>query len=348
LNKSDANLFVCPRCHGPLRLLGATPSGSSPDEIEAGRLVCESCAVGYPIVNSIPRFLRREGDEDCFGFQWNAFARVQTSPAHMPHNRDRFFATTGWSRDLGGETILEAGCGAGRFSGVALETGAEIFSFDLSSAVEAARKTAASPQWHGRHHLFQADIAELPLPRGMFDKIFCMGVLQHCADVKKAYLGLIPFLKPGGEIAAECYWSQPLKHFFNLKYWLRPLFKWWKPALLVSFWTVVISLAYDLKACLAKIPGIGERLAALVPIGRLNFEPEMHLSVKEIKEIKTLSVVDMLGPKYDQPKRLSDFEAWTREAGAELLHLGLGHNGINIRARRPVSDVRNQKSEIRN
>lgn len=253
----------------------------------------------------------------------------------MPHNRERFFATTGWSGGLSGQKILEAGCGAGRFSRIALETGAEVFSFDLSSAVEAARKTSESPEWNGRHHLFQADIGELPLPRGMFDKIFCMGVLQHCADVREAYLSLIQYLKPGGEIAADCYLSQPLKHCFNLKYWLRPLFKWWKPAWLVSFWTVVISLAYDLKALLAKVPGVGATLAAAIPIGRLNFEPEMHLSVEEIKQIKTLSVVDMLGPKYDQPKRLSDFEAWTREAGAELLHLGLGHNGINVRARRP-------------
>ena len=345
MKKSDANVFRCPACRGPLLLQADDAAG---EEVKEGSLRCQKCGTQHAIVDSIPRFVPYDNYAASFGFQWNAFARVQTDPAQMPYNHERFFATTDWPSDLSGQTILEAGCGAGRFTCVALETGAELYSFDLSRAVDACFDNVEKPDVKRRHHLFQADINAIPLPHGMFDKIFCLGVLQHTADVKKAYLSLIPFLKPGGELAADCYLSQPLEHAFNLKYWLRPFFKWWKPSMLLTFWSAVVSVAYDLKSLLARIPGIGASLMRIIPIGRLNFEPEMRLSVPEIKEIKTLSVIDMLSPKYDQPKKLSDFEAWSREAGLELVKLTLGYNGINVRVRRPLSPIRNEKLEMRN
>src|SRR5207245_10165600 len=102
-------------------------------------------------------------------------------------------------------------------------------------------------------HAFQASIHEIPLPHEMFDKIFCLGVLQHTPDVKKTYMSLVPFLKPGGELVVDCYLSQPLKHMVNPKYLLRPFFKWWRPAPLYKFWRVVISLAYDFKVLVTKL-----------------------------------------------------------------------------------------------
>jgi SAM-dependent methyltransferase len=264
----------------------------------------------------------------------------------MPHNRERFFATTHWADRLTGQQILEAGCGAGRFSSVALSTGAEVFSFDLSVAVEACLENIPSTQ-KPRHHLFQASIYEIPLAHEMFDKIFCLGVLQHCPDVKRAFLSLIPHLKPGGELAVDCYWRQPLRDAFNPKYLLRPFFKWWEPALLFKFWTAVISATYDLKALLNRIPVAGPPLARMIPIGRLNFEPDLKLSVPEIKEIKTLSVFDMLSPKYDQPQTLETFEAWIHEAGLETVKLTLGHNGINAVVRKATRDPRPETRDKR-
>ena len=40
-------------------------------------------------------------------------------------SRDRWEKLTGWRGDLSGQKILEAGCGAGRFTEIALDTGAE-------------------------------------------------------------------------------------------------------------------------------------------------------------------------------------------------------------------------------
>ena len=177
----------------------------------------------------------------------------------------------------------------------------------------------------------------------MFDKIFCLGVLQHTPDVKKAYMSLVPFLKPGGELVVDCYLSQPLKHMFNLKYLLRPFFKWWNPGVLFKFWHVVISLAYDLKVLVTKLPAIGRALARLIPIGRLSYEPEYHWTPAQLKEIKTLSVIDMLSPKYDKCQKLSTFRSWMEEAGLEILDLTTGFNGINARARRPLACAKGER-----
>jgi hypothetical protein len=132
----------------------------------------------------------------------------------------------------------------------------------------------------------------------------------------------------------DCYLSQPLKHTFNLKYLLRPFFKWWKPSWLFTLWLAMISTAYDLKLLLSRIPLIGSALGAAIPIGRFNYEPTFHFSVPELKEIKALSVIDMLSPKYDKCQRIDDVRTWMEEGGLEILDLTTGYNGINARGRR--------------
>jgi hypothetical protein len=95
-------------------------------------------------------------------------------------------------------------------------------------------------------------------------------------------------------------------------------------------------MAFDLKFFLSRIPGIGRLVCEIVPIGRLSYEPEMKFTRAELKEIKTLSVFDMLSPKYDQPQKLSTFRSWMIEAGLEVLEITTGFNGINARGRKPL------------
>ncbi len=347
---SDINLFCCPECKGNLKFLKidefdkdadvSCPHGQKEDArgVREGSIICVHCNSEYPVIKSIPRFTAPDTYASSFGYQWNKFSRTQLDAKQKQISKIRFYATAKWPENLQGQLVLEAGCGAGRFSGVALDTGAEVYSFDLSNAVDACMANTESIEQKNRHHIFQADIYKVPLGRDMFDKIFCFGVLQHCPDVRKAYLSLIPFLKPGGELVVDCYLSQPLKDMFNLKYLLRPVFKWWRLSWLFKLCSVATSMEYDLKAFLVKVPLIGRHIANLVPIGALNYEPEYYFSVSEIKEIKALSMFDMLSPKYDQPQKISDFRSWMACAGLEILELTIGYNGINARGRRPVGE----------
>src|SRR5580704_6364691 len=118
-----------------------------------------------------------------------------------------------------------------------------MFSFALSSAVEAAWRNNAGSR---RLTVFQASIYEIPLKKESFDKIFCMGVLQHCPDVRAAFMSLVPFLKPGGEIVIDVY----QKHtglFPPLKYWARPFLTWMGPKGVHRFLSMVIPPAFALK-----------------------------------------------------------------------------------------------------
>lgn len=327
-------IYRCPTCRGRLAIGEMrTREGSSP-ELEEGTLTCLACGRRYPIVKGIPRFVSADNYAASFGYQWTIFARTQVGGAQKQISQARFDATTRWPNHLEGQRILEAGCGAGRFSEIALETGAEVYSCDLSGAVEACQESVSSPHLRSRHHVFQADLYQLPLPHEMFDLVFCFGVLQHCPDVRQAYLSLIPFLRPGGELVVDCYQSQPVAHLFNLKYRLRPVFRGWPPDRLYAFCSKMVSMAYDVKWWLARYPMIGHWLARVVPIGPLNYEPAYRLSIADIKEIKTLSLFDGLSPTYDRPQRLSDFRRWTEEADLDLVELTTGYNGINVRARR--------------
>lgn len=332
MKHSDVHVYRCPNTHQRLSLKRVDIE--SDGEIKEGLLVTEDGKTEYPVVRGIPRFVPPDNYAASFGYQWNKFAKVQVGGVQKEWSKTRFDQTTEWPGDLRGQRILEAGCGAGRFTEIALDTGAEVFSFDLSAAVEACNRNLLGAELRARHHAAQASIYAIPFPAGTFDKVYCLGVLQHCPDVKRAFMSLVPLLKPGGEIVVDCYLSQPLKHAFNLKYLLRPFFKWWRPTTLYAFWSCVISVAYDLKRGLNALPGVGPVLARIVPIGRLNYEAfGGHQTIDEIKEIKTLSVFDMLSPAYDQPQSLKKFRAWIAEANLELIKLDTGYNGINAKAR---------------
>src|ERR1700686_1161742 len=151
----------CPECRGALSPAEHSENTNEVHEIEEGALHCNQCGAAYPIVRSLPRFVPRDNYASSFGFQWSKFPTLQLdSTMGNDLSRKRFCDCTRWSRELPGERILEAGCGAGRFTQLALESGAEVFSFDLSSAVEAAFANNGNAS---RLHIFQASIYHLPL-----------------------------------------------------------------------------------------------------------------------------------------------------------------------------------------
>jgi SAM-dependent methyltransferase len=325
-------MFLCLKCGGDLRIGSATSEDARTSEIVEGSFICSGCSTAVPIVRSIPRFVPSQSYASSFGFQWNRFDRIQIDKfMHNDLSRDRFNATTGWTADLRGQRILEAGCGAGRFTQLALETGAEVFSFDLSSAVDAAWRNNAGTS---KLTVFQASIYEIPLRKESFDKIFCMGVLQHCPNVEGAFRGLLPFLRPGGEIVIDVYEKE--SGFPKLKYIARPFFKplGTEGTYRVLRWT--IPPAFEVKKAISKIPAIGPKLGALIPIGPISHAPRLTYTDEELKQVKILSALDMFSPVYDQPQRIEDVEKWFEMAGLIDIEVKRGYNGINAKGKRPA------------
>jgi SAM-dependent methyltransferase len=322
--------FACRKCEGDFRLDLPTSHNNAEEEILEGNLVCRSCGTIVPIIRGVPRFVPSESYASSFGFQWNRFDKLQVDAVmHNDLTRDRFYATSGWPTRMEGQLILEAGCGAGRFTQIALDTGADVISFDLSLAIEAASRNNAGAD---RACLFQASIYEIPLRKGSFDKIFCMGVLQHCPDVSAAFQNLVPLLRPGGEIVIDVY--EKTTGFPPLKYIARPFVRPLGTEGIYRLLSWTIPPAFDLKKALYQIPAIGPRLGSLIPIGPISHAPRLIYTDEELKQVKILSALDMLSPVYDQPQRMEDVRSWFEHAGLVDVELKRGYNGINAKGKR--------------
>jgi 2-polyprenyl-3-methyl-5-hydroxy-6-metoxy-1,4-benzoquinol methylase len=321
----------CIGCGAPLR---AEPSSHAEKNgsIGEGKLICTSCGREFPIVRSLARFVPSEDYAHSFGYQWNYFDKTQLD-SHMGNDlsRERFFATTQWPQKMEDQVILEAGCGMGRFTQIALETGAEVVSFDLSNAVEANLRNNGDS---GRVQIVQASIYEIPLRKESFDKVFCMGVLQHCPDVRAAFMSLVPFLRPGGEIVIDVY----QKHsglFPPLKYWARPFLTWMGPQGVHRFLSLVIPSAFYLKKLLYKVPLVGKRIGDLIPIGPVSHAPRLIFTDEELIQVKILSALDMYSPVHDHPQTMETVRQWFSDAGLVDVYIGTGFNGVNARGRKP-------------
>jgi SAM-dependent methyltransferase len=166
-------------------------------------IVCQSgCRIA--VVRGVPRFVGSEGYAAGFGEQWKRFRRTQLdSFTRTTISRDRLTRCLGGSltvvRD---KSVLEAGCGAGRFTEVLLESGARVFASDLSTAVEANYDNC-----HGAAGYFvcQADLRALPARRESFDFVICLGVIQHTPNPEHTIATLCDFVRPGGSLVIDHY-----------------------------------------------------------------------------------------------------------------------------------------------
>lgn len=147
-------------------------------------------------------------------------------PKPEPKTLDAFILKTGWSpKDLEGKTVLDYGCGCGRFSQIALSWGAKhVIGLDGSpAALRAAAINLAEVASKDRYTLVQADLVQAPpFSEGYppVDVAFSIGVLHHTEDPAKAFSNMVKIARPGGKIAIWVY----CKHMSDDAYW--PHYHW--------------------------------------------------------------------------------------------------------------------------
>ncbi len=104
----------------------------------------------------------------------------------------------------GCKSILDAGCGNGRYSHYLLKTAdadAKLSAFDLSEKMLArARKYLASD----RVTHIAADVTRLPYADGAFDAAVCGWMLEHLTDPRPGLRELSRVLRPGGKLLLMC------------------------------------------------------------------------------------------------------------------------------------------------
>ena len=174
------------------------------EEVErASALTCpDGCRV--PIVGGIPRFVASDDYAAAFGWQWTHFRRSQLdSHTGTTISRDRLTRCLGGSLEIvRGKSVLEAGCGAGRFTEILLDAGARVVATDLSSAVDANYANCGTAS---EYFVCQADLRSLPLASHTFDVVICLGVVQHTPEPEETMAVLARYVKPGGLLALDHY-----------------------------------------------------------------------------------------------------------------------------------------------
>jgi 2-polyprenyl-3-methyl-5-hydroxy-6-metoxy-1,4-benzoquinol methylase len=192
------------RCLVHAEALALQGGFANTNEVEhAVALACPSgCQV--PVVRGIPRFVTSDDYAAAFGWQWKRFQRSQLdSYSGTTISRDRLTRCLGGSLEaVRGKTVLEAGCGAGRFTEILLDAGARVVANDLSSAVEANYANCGSA---AGYFVCQADVRELPVAPRSFDVVLCLGVVQHTPDPEETIAALAGYVKPDGLLAIDHY-----------------------------------------------------------------------------------------------------------------------------------------------
>lgn len=170
-------------------------------EVLDGTIRCV-CGRTWPIVNGIPRFLPKtlSGDlkknQDTFSYEWKMFRFGERNWGQDIEERKKLFLKGMGIRpsDLKGKLMFDAGCGSGVLSiEMANSFGMEVVALDLSFGIEEAYRHNTSPYLH----FVQGSVLSPPF-RGVFDYLYCAGVLITLPDTKTGFKAIVPTLKPGG------------------------------------------------------------------------------------------------------------------------------------------------------
>ncbi|MBN1823314.1 MAG: methyltransferase domain-containing protein [Endomicrobiales bacterium] len=293
---------VCPECGSEFSLkVFLTDDASSGDsgDVAEGVLECAKCGSAYPIIESVPRILRKEIIGELVRGYDGFVSKYGLNIEHrgVPDvKKDRSLRSKevakgyeyGWSiyssmlaeyesefrhvlgehlspADFKDKVVLDAGCGMGRFAYFAKKYGAKtLIAFDMSEAVLVAQNTIFKNSENA--YFFQGDIYYLPLKK-IFDIIYCIGVIHHLPSPNEGVQHLACFLKPGAALFLWVYGHSGIKYPLKaIRVVTRRIPFGWSRGLSYLFGTALY-LFNVLYRALRKLPGFS-KAAECVPFNQ--------------------------------------------------------------------------------
>jgi ubiquinone/menaquinone biosynthesis C-methylase UbiE len=298
-------------------------------KVKTGFLFDDTTKEKFPIINFIPRFVPLDNYANNFGLEWNKHDRTQydkTSGFNI--SQERYENETKWGYELKGELILEAGSGSGRFTEHLVKTKGMVISFDYSNAVEANYRSNGKSD---NLLIVQASIYDMPFDEETFNRVLCIGVLQHTPDPRLSFQTLLKMLKRGGHICTDIYLKNFAKFYLTPKYLIHYYTKKMDPAKLYRRTEMYINFMWPFARLLMKIPKIGKMIN-----WRLMIADYHHLlpnaDSKTLKEWAILDTYDMVSPAHDHPATLKQYKGWHETEELISIDVHYGYNGIEGRA----------------
>jgi 2-polyprenyl-3-methyl-5-hydroxy-6-metoxy-1,4-benzoquinol methylase len=301
-------------------------------EVEDERMVCPG-GHDFSIVDEIPRFVR-SGYAEPFGRQWRRFRRTQLdSYTGLSLSEDRLRRCFGWPRSneeryADGQTILEAGCGAGRFTEVLLQiSGAHVTSVDMSEAVVANAENFPASE---RHRIAQADIRHLPFVPRSFDYVLCLGVVQHTPSPEETIHALWGQVKPGGWLVFDHY-TWDLSRLTRVAQLWRQVFKRLPAEQKLPAVERMVDLLLPVHRRLRRYGRIVSRISPVLSFYHLH--PDLSSELQ--REWAILDTHDTLTDRYKHHRSRRRIRQLLEALGGEEIWVEKGGNGVEARMRRP-------------
>lgn len=272
----------------------------------------------FPVVEGVPRFVPPSSYADSFGYQWTTFRRTQLDDDDRVESEQTFAEKTGLTPDdLRGRSVLDVGCGMGRFTDVVARWGADpVVGIDLSRAVDAAAENLST---YPSAVVVQGDAADPPFRDASFDIVFSIGVLHHTPDTARSLAAVARLVRPGGTLAVWVYAARLRRTHLGSEI-LRPLTSRLPEERLLKIvrWTV------------PKMDRLHERLPGpLSQVARVALPTSAHHNA----EWRILDTFDWYSPRYQWKHSDEEVTGWFRSLG--FTDLWVGPVPASVRGRRP-------------
>jgi 2-polyprenyl-3-methyl-5-hydroxy-6-metoxy-1,4-benzoquinol methylase len=320
--------LVCPRDLTPL------------SRDATGTLSCQQ-QHRYDVRDGIPRLLRDATNyAEAFGAQWRYYRTTQLdSHTKTSLSADRLRRCLGeklW-RALQAPaprlSILEAGCGAGRFTEVLTRLPAAIVtSTDLSSSVEQNQENC--PQTES-HRVIQCDIEQLPFRPGQFDIVLCLGVVQHTPSTERTLKHLFAQVRPGGWLVIDHY-PRSLAHYTRFgEMLLRPVLKRLPSGRGIGATRALTRWFFPLHRAIRKMRPAQMLLSRVSPV-LTYYHALPQLDDRLQYEWAELDTHDSLTDWYKHVRSRREIRNALADLDASDIQVELGGNGIEARCRKPL------------
>jgi SAM-dependent methyltransferase len=234
---------------------------------------------------------------------------------------------------LKGKTVLEVGCGAGRFTELLIDHCEFLVSMDLSNAVDANLDNCSGKR---PYLLIQADQSRSPVPLRLFDVVICLGVIQHTPSPETTIESLAKHLKPGGLLVIDHYTLQHslsrLGQYLSVGYPLRAVLSRVSPALGLRATITLTAICDPIRKQTCKVPWLDRVAARLFPTAcYYPLYPELHPAITY--SWNELDTHDGLTDYYKHFRSPEQIRACLTGLGLVDVWCSTGGNGVEARAR---------------
>ena len=139
---------------------------------------------------------------DSFGEEWSKFNYF--NEREIENIGNEYFDIVDFSKFNEHSTVLDVGCGTGRWSVYLSSKFSNVYAMDPSKAIYAAANLTKDISGI---HLIKASAENIPFEDNTFDLVISLGVLHHIPDTQKALTSVVKKVKKGGQCLIYLYYA---------------------------------------------------------------------------------------------------------------------------------------------